>query len=58
MKTKNELLKRLLTILSELEYGVTNARLKATLEIKLGMLYDILGEDVPSEYWDRIEECL
>ena len=28
------------------------------LKIELALLYDILGEEVPEEYWEQIEEVI
>ena len=55
MKSKEEILKDLLATLAELQNGVHGEILKTYLETKLQILYDILGEDVPEEYWDQIE---
>lgn len=55
MKSKEEILKDLLATLAELQNGVTGEILKTYLETKLQILYDILGEDVPEEYWNQIE---
>ena len=56
MKSKEEILKDLLATLTELQNGVHGEILKSYLETKLSILYDILGEDVPEEYWDQIEK--
>lgn len=56
MKSKEEILKDLLATLNELQNGVSGEILKTYLETKLSILYDILGEDVPEEYWDQIEK--
>lgn len=58
MKSKEEILKDLLATLNELQNGVSGEILKIYLETKLSILYDILGEDVPEEYWDQIEKLL
>lgn len=56
MKSKEEILKDLLATLTELQNGVSGEILKTYLETKLSILYDILGEDVPEEYWEQIEK--
>ena len=58
MKTKQEILKDLFAILGELQHGVDNSNLETYLKTKLETLYDILGEDVPEEYWDEIKVIL
>lgn len=58
MKSKEELLKRLYATLAELEYGVDNKELEQVLKVQLGLLYDILGDDVKEEYWERIEDII
>jgi hypothetical protein len=34
------------------------ANLTAKLQAEITLLYDILGEDVPEEYWEQIEEVI
>ena len=34
------------------------ANLTAKLQAEVALLYDILGEDVPEEYWEQIEEVI
>ncbi len=61
MKSKEELLAMLFTILAELQSGTTksNLPLDSALRIKLDLLYNILGDDVvPEEYWEQIEKEL
>lgn len=59
MKSKLEILKETYATLAELE-GTTwtndNKALQDYLATKLTVLYDILGEDIPEEYWARIEK--
>lgn len=55
MKTKKELLKMLFERLAELESKTASGSIKKQLEIELSLLYDILGEDIDEEYWERIE---
>lgn len=58
MKTQAELHKRLFATLAELQSGYpdTNPGLKIQLIHELKLLYDILEDDVPEEYWEQIEE--
>lgn len=68
MKTKEELLQMLFAKLAELQNlnqkGFTTktvwgtANLTAKLQAEVALLYDILGEDVPEEYWEQIEEVI
>ena len=57
MKSKEALLSMLYEILTELESGVLKdkSELEQCQRIKLRFLYEILGEDVPCEYWEQIE---
>lgn len=59
MKKKEEILKDLYATLEELQgtnWTEENKGLMEYLKIKLSVLYDILGEEVPEEYWEQIEE--
>ena len=59
MKKKEEILKDLYATLAELQGTVWTEESKGLmkyLKIKLSVLYDILGEEVPGEYWEQIEE--
>ena len=59
MKTKSELLQMLYSRLSELQDGRIkndNPTVAEKLKHDLTLLYDILGEEVPEEYWSQIEE--
>ena len=68
MKTKQELLQMLFAKLAELQdldkKGFTTktvwetANLTAKLQAEVALFYDILGEDVPEEYWEQIEEVI
>ena len=58
MKTKQEILKDLFATLTELQNGVKENNLRNHLKVKLEVLYDVLGEDVPEEYWEQIEELI
>ena len=59
MKSKEELLSMLYSKLAELQDGrikVNNPEFVEQLKIELALLYDILGEDVPEEFWEQIEK--
>ena len=66
MKTKQELLEMLFAKLAELQdlnkkgfttdTVVQTSQLAQRLQIEVALLYDILGDDVPEEYWEQIEE--
>lgn len=59
MKEKQELLSMLFVRLSELQHGgikIKNPTMAEHLKIELSLLYEILGEEVPEEYWEQIEE--
>lgn len=59
MKTKQELLAMLFSRLAELQDGrikKNNPEYAKQEKIELSLLYDILGDEVPEEYWDQIEE--
>ena len=59
MKTKQELLEMLFSRLSELQDGrikIVNPTMTKRLQTELNLLWDILIEDVPEEYWEQIEE--
>lgn len=61
MKTKQELLQMLYSRLAELQDGTVKQdkpNLAEKLKIELALLYDILGEEVPEEYWEQIEEVI
>lgn len=56
MKTKQELLKMLYTTLAELQSGTLKREMKSRQQVRLELLYDILGEEVPESYWEQIEK--
>lgn len=59
MKTKQELLSMLYVRLAELQDGrikVNKPLIAEHLRIELSLLYDILGEEVPEEFWKQIEK--
>ena len=59
MKTKQELLEMLYSKLAELQDGrikTGNPTVAEILRTQLNLLWDILGDDVPEEYWDQIWE--
>lgn len=45
-------------MVAEYECCKPQGSLECVLKIKIQTLYDVLGEDVPEEYWDRIEEII
>lgn len=59
MKTKQEILSMLYSRLTELQDGrikTINPTMAKKLQVELNLLWDILGNDVPEEYWEQIEE--
>ena len=61
MKSKQGLLSMLYSKLAELQDGrikVNNPAFAEQLQIELALLYDILGDDVPEEFWRQIEKEL
>ena len=59
MKSKQELLKMLFSRLAELQHGgikVENPEYAKQEAMELSLLYDILGDEVPEEFWEQIEE--
>ena len=59
MKTKQELLSMLFARLAELQHGgikIDNPEYAKQEAIELSLLYDILGDEVPEEYWEQIEK--
>jgi hypothetical protein len=61
MKTKQELLQMLFAKLAELQNMIkigVQPSLLMVLQTEVALLYDILGEDVPEEYWEQIEEVI
>ena len=59
MKTKQEILSMLYSRLAELQDGrikTVNPPVAEILRTELNLLWDILGDDVPEEYWEQIEE--
>jgi hypothetical protein len=61
MKTKQELLQMLFAKLAELQNMIkigVQPSLLMVLQTEVALLYDILGEDVPEEYWKQIEEVI
>ena len=58
MRTQQELLQMLYSRLAELQDGrikTVNPTVDKKLRTELKLLWDILGEDVPEEYWEQIE---
>ena len=60
MKTKQELLSMLFARLAELQDGriKTNNTAAEKFRIELALLYTVLGDDIPEEYWCQIEEVI
>ena len=61
MKTKEELLQMLFAKLAELQNMIkidVQPSLLMVLQTEVALLYDILGVDVPEEYWEQIEEVI
>ena len=61
MKTQQELLQMLYSRLAELQDGrikTVNPIIAKKLQTELNLLWDILGDDVPEEYWEQIEEVI
>ena len=59
MKTKQELLEMLFAKLAELQDGrikMVSPTVSEILRTELNLLWKILGDDVPEEYWEQIEE--
>ena len=58
MKSKQDLLSMLFSRLAELQHGGIKSNLAMTeqLKVELSLLYDILGDEVPEDYWEQIEE--
>ena len=59
MRTQQELLQMLYSRLAELQDGrikTVNPTRAKKLQVELNLLWDILGNDVPEEYWEQIEE--
>lgn len=58
MKTKEEVLKDLFATLAEIQSNTTTGDLEKYLKIKLEVLYEIIGDDVPEEFWGQIEKAI
>jgi hypothetical protein len=58
MKTKQELLSMLFCTLTELQSGMLDRKPEVMVrqQTRLELLYEILGEEVPEEYWEQIEK--
>ena len=59
MRTQQELLQMLYSRLAELQDGrikTVNPIIAKKLQTELNLLWDILIDDVPEEYWEQIEE--
>ncbi len=61
MITKEEMMQMLFSKLAELQDLIeenNESVLTARLQVEVALLYNILGEDVPEEYWEQIEEVI
>ena len=59
MKTKFYVLKRMMEVLNELESGKPTGEVKNMLRHQLSVYNEILDdEDLPEEYWERIEKLV
>lgn len=58
MKDLNWMYSKLFATLAELQSGTTenNSGLDLQLRHNLELLYDILDDEVPEEYWEQIEK--
>lgn len=56
MRSKESIIKEMLATLHELEAGRLSGELETHQRYKLMILYDILEDDAPREFWDRIED--
>ena len=63
MKNKNEMLSMLMAKLAEFKARPESANIETCkiaigikLAIEIRLLYDLLGEEVPEEYWDELED--
>ena len=59
MRTQQELLQMLYSRLAELQDGrikTVNPTVAKRIRTELNLLWDILIDDVPEEYWEQIEE--
>lgn len=55
MKTAAELKAMLFERLAEIKGGGLTPAYDEQCRIELALLFDILGEEVPEEYWEEIE---
>lgn len=56
MKSAEQIKAMFYATLAELQNGVENEGIYDRLCAKLSVLYDILDEDIPEEYWEQVEE--
>lgn len=58
MKNVKWVYKKLFVTLAELQSGTTKSNPSLDLHLRhdLELLYDILDDEVPEEYWEQIEE--
>ena len=58
MKTKDEVVRMMLSVLAELQSGTCSENLSKYLTVKLETIVDILDDEVPEEYWKQIEKFI
>ena len=58
MKKAEEIRKNMFAIVWELENTEPHEKLKKRLKIELEVLYDIIGDEIEEEWWDRIEALI
>lgn len=59
MKSKEYVLKRLFSVLAELESETATKEVETMLKHQLSVYNEILDdEDIPEAYWEKIEELL
>lgn len=58
MRTADELKAMLFERLAEIERGGLTERYEEQCRIELALLFDILGEEIDKDYWQRIENAM
>ena len=58
MKSKEHILRELYVTLWELQTGLAGEELAKVLKTRLQVYSEILGDDVPEEYWEQIEKFI
>lgn len=56
-KMKRMLFERL-ALLQDDDFVSENPYYAVTLKIELRLLYDLLGEEIPEDYWEQIEAVI